>query len=251
MKKLFASIAFFLLVFSLLPVFAESAHAYSPLSDPYIPNGETSSYLVVNKKGSVKINETVNLDKTGNKYIIKVSAPSITRELTILRETMTPVELTIITNKDTYRLTTRKNVNYLNNNQKGASFTIGRLTLLSASDMPYSLRGYPFAKPVPVEIKFLNDQGTGDNDTPFKVTAEAAGEETLAIGGRQIPCYIIEIKYHVSGFMSLFKSMFPKTRLWYCKESPHYLVKYENKGDQGSASTGNMVMTITQYSGWK
>ena len=249
MKKLIASAVFFLLVSLLLSVSAESQQTYFPLSDPYIPEGESSSYLVVNKKSSVKINETIHHDRTGNKYNIKVSAPLITRELTILKKTMTPVELTIITRQDTYILTTRKNVKFPDNNQKRT----GKLTLLSASDIPYALRGYPFKKSVPVEIIFLNDQGTGNDESPFKVTAEAAGEETLSIAGREavrkIPCYVLEIKYHISGFMSLFRSMFPKTKLWYSKESPHYLVKYENKGGRGTA--GNMVMTINRYSGWK
>jgi len=256
MKNLLRYAGLLLLFFTIQPVFTEQHPQYSPLSDPDIPGSENSSYLLVNKKGSVTIKENVKLDKLRGKYYIKVIEPSIVRELTLLKETMTPVELTIITKNDKYILTSRKSVKFSDKKQNGDDFAsssppskTGKLTLLSASDMPYTLRGYPFENPVPVEIKFFNDQGTGDDDTPFKVTAEAVGAETLSIAGREIPCYIVEIKYHISGFMSLFKSMFPKTKLWYSKESPHYLVKYENKGGRGN--TGNMVMTITEYSGWE
>ncbi|MCD6122069.1 MAG: hypothetical protein J7K04_09560 [Spirochaetales bacterium] len=247
MKKLLKFTGFFLLFFAFQYVSAAPQQIYSPLHDPHIQSGENLSYLVVNKKSSVTIKETVELDKSGRKYLIRVTTPLIYRELALLRETMTPVELTIVTKNDSYLLTTRKSIKYSGKNQNTSK--TGKLALLSASDMPYSLRGYPFEKPVPVEIIFLNDQGAGDDDTPFKVTAEASGEESISAAGRSIPCYVLEIKYHISGFMSLFKSMFPKTTLWYSKESPHYLVKYENKGSRGS--TGNMVMKLTQYSGWK
>ena len=246
MKKLLKFTGFFLLFFAFQYVSAAPQQIYSPLHDPHIQSGENLSYLVVNKKGSVTIKETVELDKSGRKYLIRVTTPLIYRELALLRETMTPVELTIVTKNDNYLLTTRKSIKYSGKNQNTSK--TGKLALLSASDMPYALRGFPFENPVPIEIIFINDQETGNSDAPFKVTAEAAGEESLSIAGRSIPCYIIEIKYHISGFMSLFKSMFPKTRLWYSKASPHYLVKYENKGGQGS--TENMVMTIADYSGW-
>ncbi len=240
MKKIALRFAFSLLV--LTPVFALDAPLKSPLEDPGIGNGEHAVYKIKNKRGTFTIEDTVTISKDGHYYIVESHTSRATRILKLSRETMFPLQLDTYTDKSDYRINSVKKVEYKGNLKDNT------IPVITNFDTEYVLRGYPFEKPKKLIIDFISESES-ERTSSFEISVVLAGKENVDIGKTTIPCYVLEFQYRVTGIFRLFKSMFPKTRVWYSVCKPHYMVKYQNTGGQGDS--GNMTILLADYSGWR
>ncbi|GEM_PF-3487892 len=237
-----AGFLFLFLLLLLIAGFGQKIDIPSPLTDPGIGNGEHAVYRVKNKRGVFVIEDTVRISEDGRYYIIESHGRNTRKLLKLSRETMFPEQLDVFVDKTGYRIHSVKKLEY----KKELKGNV--IPIMSNFDSEYVLRGFPFVKPKTLVMDFMNES-EGERSSNFEVSVHFAGKEDVDIGSRMIPCYVLEIKYKVTGIFFLFKSMFPQTKVWYSIQKPHYMVKYENKGGQGD--TGDMTILITDYLGWK
>ncbi len=248
MKKGIVSLLFFILIS--LFTFGFSSNFKSPLTDPDIPNGEHTIYKIKNGKegsGQIIMEETVKISGDGSYYIVKSSRGNTMRILKMSKANMFPIKLEITANKEGYKINSIKTVQYKSHQYKSQRKE-NVFPVISNFDSRYALRGFPFENPVPLVMNFLTDSETQQSSS-FSVSVYLTGREDITIDGRTIPSYVLEIRYKISGFLALFKSMLPKTKIWYSAQKPHYMVKYESKGGQGES--GNVTILLIDYSGWK
>ncbi len=241
MKRSCIALLFFILLYRVVFGF-ESINSQYPLKDPKIPDGERAVYTVENKNSTFKVEEFVKISRDKRYYIVKSITQKTIKVLKLSRKTMLPLQLDITTDKKEYKIRSKRQIEYKEKAKKDTIRIIGNF------DTKYVLRGFPFENPTPLIIEFLTES-EAQNSSSFQVSAHFVGKEDVIIGGRVIPSYILEIRYRVSGFLVLFKSMLPRTKIWYSIEKPHYMVKYENKGGRGGSEETRIL--LTDYSGWK
>lgn len=221
--------------------FAFSVFGESALTDPSIPDGEWSVLSILEDDASSTLRGRVEI--RGNRrqyYDIFTESEDEKLELSLYRDSMTAFSVRTIRDLSGYRIESTTVVEGL------PSVDGDEIRILDTTGLVYALRGYPFTDPKELRITFLSG---GDNDnSDFELSVDLAEEENLRINGRSISCYRLELSFEMSGIFSVFMKMVPKTKLWYSKESPHYLVRYE--GQNGPPGTPMTVMELVDYSGW-
>ncbi len=242
MKRKFVFLLCFVILISPALAFSEDTIISSPLKDPGINSGERAVYRVESEEGVFLLKDNVEISEDGRYYIVESYSRTTKKVLMISRNTMFPVKLDIFADKSDYRIRSIKKV-YYKKKLKGNAIPV-----ISNFDSRFALRGFPFEKPRVLVIDFLTDDG-GTRSSGFEISVHFAGEEDIDTGSRKIPCYVLEIRYKARGIVSLFKNMFPQTKVWYSIQEPHYMVKYENKG--GQSENGDVIILITDYSGWE
>jgi hypothetical protein len=103
--------------------------------------------------------------------------------------------------------------------------------------LPYSLRAFPWGSRQRANIRFLGSSGGSD----FRFDLSVTGKETLAVGGRGVEAWKVQLS--LGGILGAF---FGKSYLWYSSEYPHYLVKSE--GSSGGPGSPTSVLTLQSYS---
>ena len=140
---------------------------------------------------------------------------------------------------------TLETVTRLNNPREPAP---NEMLVLDFANLFSVLRGFPFDSPRAQQITFIGHQDQSARETSWKLVAGYAGRETVEAGGRSIECHKLALTFQVSGPMSLFAGMVPRTYYWFSAAKPHYCVKYT--GVSGPPGSPVITRLITSYSGW-
>ncbi|MBN1524718.1 MAG: hypothetical protein JW904_09555 [Spirochaetales bacterium] len=200
------------------------------LTDPLIPDGEKISYSVTIENRTFTRMQTI-LQKTENgKELYEVTSDSQSEDqrLKIDRRKMevvyswTKVKAKYFTVEK--EITTHKNVIPTNKNE---------IAIIEYNGMTHLFRGFPF--PATRSIRVRTSEG-GD----ILILATFTKETDVATKLGTVRCFELEVG--LDGLLGIF---FPKTYVWYTKEAPHYMVKYE--GISGGPGSPVMKMEITGY----
>lgn len=124
----------------------------------------------------------------------------------------------------------------------------GTLILLDYDNLFFALRNYPFDAPRPLKVLLLGHQSENSATDSFQVSVQYIGREKMQVAGRSVDCHKLSLVFKLSGVMSVFAPMIPKTYYWYSVEDPHVLVKYV--GVNGPPGSPELTRTITAYSRW-
>lgn len=215
--------------------------AEGPLSDPGIPDGETIIYTVHEKEEESAVRQEIRRVSDGGGAFYKVFSWSDERdyELTLRAADMV-----------TLRSASRSRVNGADYSSETVLYQLpaiagDEILVLNSQELLYMLRGYPFASPRDLKIRFIGQSG---NDSPFSLEVRFVKEERVTIEDRQIAAYKLKLDVRLSGILKLVAGLFPKTYFWYSVETPHYLVRYE--GSAGGIGGGDdQIIEIASYSG--
>lgn len=207
-------------------------HAETTMADPVIPDNETTTYSVTTGKEIYTVSQTVKHTKNTplSQYEIVSHSRKSDQRILINRSTMEVVYSWVKHKETDYEMETEIKIN--KNSLKAKP---GEVVILNFQGINHVLRGFPFSKNRTVKIKTA---AGGD----FVLTVTPKGEKDIKTKMGTIRCYELEL-----GMDGFFGAFFPKTRLWYSKAAPHFLVKYE--GPSGGPGSENMIIEITSYSG--
>ena len=191
---------------------ASDGHA---LLDPAIPDGERITYSLTSEMGNDTIFESTTI-KGDDTYEIASKCGYENRTANLDKNSMNTIW--VETSKhgrdsvvDMVTVPNGRNVRYGD----------AEIRIADLSALRYQLRGYPFGKLSQIALKTLTSQDE------FSMKVSFAGEEKIETMGKSVDCY--KLQFGIAGFLGMF---LPKTCLWYSKESPHYLVRYEGSSDQ-------------------
>jgi hypothetical protein len=238
-----------LLAFAVFLITASAPSAYSdtPLKDPGIPDGETSSYRVTTDEETSIVRESIAVRDELGRGFYEMSIRSETEEVVVRidKETMIPFFVHTVTKKRSHTSETTTRVDF------GSPVESNDIILLGMADLRYILRGFPFHSTETYYIKPL-DALEGE-ETPFAMKVKRVKEETLEVGGRKIDCYKLQLRVAMSGIFSVINGLIPRSHFWYSVAEPHYLVAYETSGGSPGASAGRGSKSraeIIEYSSW-
>jgi hypothetical protein len=200
--------------------------------DPQIPDGEKITYNVrIGEETEVMVEETaVKTEDSREIYEVMSVSKFEDKVVKIDRKTMS-VTYSDITQKSAEVSIDRKTT-VLKMEAKPAG---NEVLLTDFNGLNFLMRGFPLKEKRPVRIRPVG----GRNQGPFILNVKLAGETSLKIGDKTLPCYELEL-----GMSGIFGALFSKVRFWYSMEMPHYLVKYE--GNMGPG-TPKQVWELKEY----
>ena len=216
----------------------------TPLSDPGVPDGETSVYRITQDKKTWDFTERVSvIDEVRASYRFEYEAPGERTTIFVRRTGMRPYATRNVSNGGSVTIESTTHVDMPDEMESDA------IMLVSFTELKYLLRGYPFKDGPDLDVIFFSTNDEDDSEGPdFSIRVRYHGLEELTIGSRKIETHKLELKYSAGGVLRLLGGLIPKTYYWYSAEPAHYLVAYE--GSSGFPGSSKRRIEIIDYSGW-
>lgn len=219
-------------IFLILNAMMGVVNADMRLIDPQIPDGEKIEYYVkVGEEISRKIDRTSIIHQGGEKYYeFNSKSPELDMVVRIKKDSMAVINTTVLSKGEYAQVRRRTELV-----AKTGNLADDEIGLPDFFAINYLLRGYPFEHREPAKLKVLGQRSS------FSLQIRSLGKETVSLGSAERMAYKLELR--MSGFIG---RLFPKTRLWYSTDKPHYLIRYE--GPSAGPGSPTRTVELTNYS---
>lgn len=217
------------------------AMASSRISDPVIPNAESTTYVVTIGDDTSLMRSSVLLERDANgrqTYAIAVDSEDETNRTIFLTDSFIPISYHSIQREGDINLTSTGKVALPDKLEAEVIY------IFTFTDLLHILRGYPFNAPKTFKIKSY--QSAGNDDDSFSMSVDYVEKETLNINGKEYPCHVLELNMKMSGAMRMFSFMIPDTQFWYSVEPPHRLIRYTGMGGGAGGGRDPLVIEISE-----
>jgi len=228
---------FSLLVITGLLLFSAAAYAQTPLVDPQIPNGETTTYDCKIGDNPFTVETRVQIKKEGEREIYEISSLSKRQDKVIRFDKKTMALLSVHTLRKYPDATLDSHLKVVSEKQ---TYKDGEIKLADFNILMYLMRGYPFGKLKALKIGYYGE----GNEKSYTMTLSYKGIDKVTIQDKTYECH--KLDFGMSNFLGTF---LPKLNLWYSVAPPHYLVKYE--GPEGPPGTPKRTLEMVKYESGK
>jgi hypothetical protein len=199
--------------------------AQSALIDPGIPDNEIVAYTAVYDKQVYPLTQRTVRKTENGRLLYEVTSESARQDFRLKVDAADMAVQYAWTRQKKANLVTETETKIVKNTIQDKP---GEITLPEFSGLPVILRGFPFGK-----IRSLKMKMAEGSDFAFAVTMTK--EIDIATKAGVIRCY--ELELGMDGFLGAFV---PKTVLWYEKDAPHRLIRYQGQ----TAGPGSPAYTI-------
>jgi hypothetical protein len=215
-------------------------YAVSPLKDPMIPDHEHVQYTIksADKVSTLILNVEHGTIRGRQSYSISTTSDSQDMSLEILRDGLLPLK--------NLRLQKDGRSDFMTTSELGTIPVLhdDEILIVDFNDLSHVLRGYPFDHPRTLEIVFPY-QADRDEKRKMSFMIKYVKSETINLQGGSYDSYKLQLAAQLSGGMSVFSGMIPKTYFWYSQEAPHTLLRYE--GGTGPGGDEEIIMEMVHY----
>jgi hypothetical protein len=200
------------------------------VGDPNIPNGETAYYRVTVGNETYPLVQRTVRKTEGGREIYEVTSESRAEDNVVRMDCrgMNVYYAFQRTKKTDFTLETRTDVV---KNQTASK--ADELVLVTIQGIDQVLRGFPFGRLQTMKVRLAQS-------AEFSFVVNLTKEVDITTLRGTVKCYELELA--LDGF---FGGFMPKTYLWYSKDAPHYLVKYQ--GSRGGPGSTTMTIELSGY----
>ena len=208
--------------------------AETPFLDPHIPSGETATYISQIGDKLLTVVERVVIKREGERelYVITSRSEHLDRTIRLVKDTM--ATLSVHTVRKFPEVTLDSHLTVID---EKLHFGKDEIKLADFAIMTYIFRGFPFGTLKKLKIGYYGEE----RQKEYAFSVQYKNREKVEVNQQTIECHKIE--FGMDGFWGTF---FPKMKVWYSVDPPHYLVRYEGlAGPPGSPKRNMELVTYT------
>jgi len=221
------------LICSIVVKYSGLVCAETLFEDPQIPDGETITYTSRAGDKLTTVVENTLIKRNGERELYEITSRSknLDRTVELIKETMAILSVHTVRKYQEATLDSKFTVI----DEKPHSDE-DEVKMADFSALKYIARGFPFSKLEKLKIGFYGEE----RKKKYSFNLNCKKIEKVKVKEKTIECYKLETS--MGGFGGTF---FPKTKMWYSVDPPHYLVRYE--GPSGPPGSPKRVIELATY----